>query len=103
MIKEHQLRNPEISVIDSYVGLKKELVQKGENRNYLYHINQHSQRIWSVVLGKFSLAFSMAPEFYRRVYHKNPVKQANNSRFGLKNQLVSDTSWQEIVENRRLK
>ena len=103
VIKEHKLRNPGINVIDSYVGLKKELVQKGENRNYLYHINQHSQRIWSVVLGKFSLAFSMAPEFYRRVYHKNPLKQVSKISFGRKNRLISDTSWQEIVKNRRLK
>lgn len=100
VIKEHKLRNPEINVIDSYVGLKKELVQKGENRNYLYHINQHSQAVWSVVLGKFSLAFSMAPEFYRRVYRKNPKKNVNNISVAPNNHLISDTSWKEIVENR---
>jgi len=97
VIKEHKRRNPEMKVIDSYVGLKKELVQKGENRNYLYHINQSSSRVWSVVLGKFSLAFSMAPEFYRRVYHKNPTKVAG-SRVLLENSEISETSWKEIID-----
>jgi hypothetical protein len=100
VLKEHKKRNPGIRIIDSYVGLKKELLQKGEKRNYLYHINQHSPKIWSVVLGKFSLAFSMAPEFYRRVYHENPTKNIDESTSILKTNLVSKTSWQEIVDNK---
>jgi len=97
VVKEHKKRNPNIKVVDSYVGLKKELVQKGENRNYLYHINQNSSRVWSVVLGKFSLAFSMAPEFYRRVYHQNPTKAAGNRVFS-ENSEISKTSWKEIID-----
>ena len=100
IIREHKQRNPEIKVVDSYVGLKKELVQKRENRNYLYHINQKSSKVWSVVLGKFSLAFSMAPEFYRRVYHKNPTnKYVNTAK--LENKEISETSWKEIIEKHR--
>ena len=72
VIKEHKKRNPSIKVVDTYVGIKKELVSKGEDRNYLYHINQNSKNVWSIVLGKFTLAFSMAPEFYRRIYKKIP-------------------------------
>ena len=49
VIAEHMKRNPSIKLIDTYVGIKKELVQKKEERNYLYHINQNSQKIWSVV------------------------------------------------------
>jgi hypothetical protein len=102
IISEHKKRNPSIKVVGTYVGLKKELVQKGENRNYLYHINQNSKRVWHVVLGKFSLSFSLAPEFYRRVYHKNPSKiievtSANNVKDGL----ISDTSWNEIINKSR--
>jgi len=100
IVKEHQLRNPELKVIDSYVGLKKELVQKGENRNYLYHINQKSTHLWSIVLGKFSLAFSMAPEFYRRIYHKNPTKYVNNKVFQAEHNKISRTSWKEILDNK---
>lgn len=97
VIAEHKKRNPTIKVIDTYVGIKKELVSKGQDRNYLYHINQNSDRIWSIVLGKFTLAFSMAPEFYRRVFNKNPTRhidKVSNSNYG---KIISETSWQEIV------
>jgi hypothetical protein len=101
IISEHKKRNPEIQVIDSYVGLKKELVQKGENRNYLYHINQNSSHVWSVILGKFTLAFSMAPEFYRRVYHKNPTKYVEKFSASDNKSIMSETSWQEINNKHR--
>ena len=101
IISEHKKRNPEIRVVDTYVGLKKELVQKGEDRNYLYHINQNSNHIWSIVLGKFSLAFSMAPEFYRRIHNKNPPKVINIPMEKTTNKLVSETSWNEIIINSR--
>jgi len=48
------------------------------------------------VLGKFSLAFSMAPEFYRRVYHKNPTKLFGIG-VGIENSEISETSWKEII------
>jgi len=97
IIAEHKKRNPGIVVIDDYVGLKRELVQKREKRNYLYHINQHTSRMWSVVLGKFTLAFSMAPEFYRRVYNKNPITTVNQENGNIESDLISKTTWQEIV------
>jgi len=99
IISEHKKRIPDIRVIGSYVGLKKELVQKREDRNYLYHINKSSNNIWSVVLGKFSLAFSMAPEFYRRVYFKNPSKVTSPPSSAENHTLISETAWQEIVRN----
>lgn len=100
IIKEHKKRNPGIKVIDSYVGLKKELIQKKETRNYLYHINQQSSNIWSVVLGKFTLAFSMAPEFYRRVYNSNPTKLVNEDLKSFEHNIISKTSWQEIIDKK---
>lgn len=100
VIAEHKKRNPSIKVIDTYVGIKKELVSKGQDRNYLYHINQNSDRVWSIVLGKFTLAFSMAPEFYRRVYNKNPTRYINHVG-GDDSEILSETSWQEIVTNHR--
>jgi hypothetical protein len=72
---------------------------KGQSRNYLYHINQNSPKVWSVILGKFTLAFSMAPEFYRRNYHKNPSKSVKPFK-NVDNSLLSDTSWLEIVKNK---
>tara|TARA_B100000768_G_scaffold100252_2_gene93324 strand:- start:4348 stop:5577 length:1230 start_codon:yes stop_codon:yes gene_type:complete len=99
ILKEHKKRNPSIKLIDTYVGIKKELVMKGQSRNYLYHINQNSPKVWSVILGKFTLAFSMAPEFYRRNYHKNPSKSVKPFK-NVDNSLLSDTSWLEIVKNK---
>jgi hypothetical protein len=101
IVSQHKKRNPSIKVIGSYVGLKKELVQKGEDRNYLYHINQSSPHVWTVILGKFTLAFSMAPEFYRRVYHKNPSKKIDSFIPSDTSNLISETSWQEIINNNR--
>ena len=101
IIAEHKKRNPEIKVIDTYIGLKKELATKGQERNYLYHINQRSSHVWTVVLGKFTLAFSMAPEFYRRVYHDNPSRINDSVGYGEGIDLISDTAWKEIVMNNK--
>jgi hypothetical protein len=103
IIAEHKKRNPDIKIVDTYVGLKKELTQKGENRNYLYHINQNSGHVWSVILGKFSLAFSLAPEFYRQIYHENPPKSVDKPIESAVNELISKTSWDEIITNSRRK
>ena len=101
VFSEHKKRNPSIKLLDTYVGTKKELVQKGQERNYLYHINQNSSKVWSVVLGKFTLAFSMAPEFYRRIYNKNPSKIIRFSGENSNHKDLSKTAWQEIVEKNR--
>jgi len=76
MINEHKKINPEMEVLEKYIGIKNEVFQKKENRNYLFHINSSKKykNVWSVIPGKFTLAFSIAPEFYRIVYKKNPRK-----------------------------
>jgi len=103
LITEHKKRNPGIKVLDTFMGIKKELLRKGQDRNYLYHINQNSDRVWSIVLGKFTLAFSMAPEFYRRVFNRNPVKDHGNVNDAHDSKILSDTSWQEIVAKKNIK
>ena len=76
MINEHKKANPNIDILEKYVGVKNEIISKGESRNYIFHINQdhENKNIWSIIPGKFTLAFSLAPEFYRLVYNKNPRK-----------------------------
>jgi len=99
MINEHKKLNPEIEVLQKYVGIKNEIFQKKENRNYLFHINQSKKykNVWSVIPGKFTLAFSMAPEFYRVVYKKNPKKFFNTiSDKGDFSHLIEETVWGEI-------
>ena len=99
MINEHKKLNPEIQVLEKYIGVKNEISQKKENRNYLFHINPSKEykNVWSVIPGKFTLAFSMAPEFYRVVYKKNPRKFFNTtSDTGDFSQLIEETVWEEI-------
>lgn len=100
VIKEHKKRNPGIKVLDTYVGVKRELVQSKEKRNYLYHITQHNPNVWSVVLGKFTLAFSMGPEFFRRVYHRNPTRSLDQNIPASNLNILSKTAWKEIADKK---
>jgi len=99
VVEEHKKLSPDIKILEKYVSVKNEISQKKENRNYLFHINlsKNYKNVWSVIPGKFTLAFSMAPEFYRIVYKKNPRKffnsSSNNKDFS---HLIEDTIWEEI-------
>ena len=99
VVEEHKKLSPDIKILEKYVSTKNEISQKKENRNYLFHINlsKKYKNVWSVIPGKFTLAFSMAPEFYRIVYKKNPRKFFNAS-FTKKDfsYLIEDTVWEEI-------
>jgi len=99
MINEHKKLNPGIEILKKYIGVKNEIFQKKENRNYLFHINpsRKYKNVWSVIPGKFTLVFSMAPEFYRIVYKKNPRKFFNTSSdTGNFFHLIEETVWGEI-------
>ena len=99
MINEHKKQNSKIEVVKKYMGVKNEVSIKKENRNYLFHIDKVSkyQNVWSVIPGKFSLAFSLAPEFYRLIYKKNPKKVFTTTQDdGKFTNLVSDTIWGEF-------
>ena len=95
MINEHKKLNPGIEILEKYIGVKNEIFQKKENRNYLFHINpsRKYKNVWSVIPGKFTLVFSMAPEFYRIVYKKNPRKSSDTGNFS---HLIEETVWGEI-------
>ena len=72
VINKHKIYQPQIQEIDRYHGIKTEITFKNQERGYLYNIINNSENVWSLIPGKFTLAFSMAPEFYRRVFNKNP-------------------------------
>jgi len=96
VIDKHRQTNPAMTVLDTYVGMKNEITFDTEDRNYLFHIEQCDSGIWAVVPGKFTLAFSLAPEFYRRMYHRNPKKNPQTVPGDSSvRKLVSDTMWQE--------
>tara|TARA_B110000438_G_scaffold303413_1_gene364775 strand:- start:3143 stop:4387 length:1245 start_codon:yes stop_codon:yes gene_type:complete len=99
MIDEHKKLNPEIKVLKKYVGEKNEVSLNNKNRNYLFHINSVTkyENVWSVIPGKFTLAFSLAPEFYRIIYKKNPKKVFKTfSDDGEFSEMIADTVWGEL-------
>ncbi len=101
MIKEHQKLNSNIEVLQKYVGIKNEILNKseGEDRNYLFHINESDKfkNVWSIIPGKFTLAFSLAPEFFRKIYKRNPKKhfKASSPNESLSN-IIENTVWGEV-------
>ena len=98
LMKEHKKRNDKIRLIGSYVGVKKELTRKSQNRNYEYHIHRSDKNIWSIVLGKFTLAFSLAPEFFRRIYNKNPYVDYTVETYKKRSEYVDTTTWSDVIK-----
>jgi hypothetical protein len=43
----------------------------------------------------------MAPEFHRRVFNKNPARFIENTGSENDSKILSETSWQEIVTNKK--
>ena len=102
VIEKHKKYNPNLTVLEKYVGKKSEiLLNEKDNRNYLYHILNTEENVWGIIPGKFTLAFSIAPEFYRRVYKKNPRKVNQNiPRIQSTSEHMSNTVWQDSVINK---
>jgi len=102
VIKRHRKLEPNIEEISRYVGIKTEITFKNQPRGYLYHIINTDESVWAIVPGKFSLAFSMAPEFYRKVYNVNPSKNfktySDNKEL---EKLVSNTVWQDAFNKNK--
>ena len=97
MIEEHKKSNPKLEVLEKYIGVKNEIISRGENRNYIFHINKEKNKnIWSIIPGKFTLAFSIAPEFYRIIYNKNPRKFFDANHNENLESLVDETVWGEV-------
>ncbi|UCG13486.1 MAG: FAD-dependent oxidoreductase [Deltaproteobacteria bacterium] len=59
-------------VFESYFGYKVEVSTSYSKRNYLYHIERIDDRVFIVVPGKFSLAFSLAVNTFHRLIGHYP-------------------------------
>lgn len=94
VIKEHKKQIPELKEIKRYIGVKSEITFANEPRSYLYHIVSTDKNIWAVIPGKFTLGFSLAPEFFRRIYNKNPRKTFQTTIAKPENDnLIAETVW----------
>lgn len=102
VIEKHKEYNPGLSVLHTYNGIKSEVTIKNQPRNYLYHILEIKNNVWGIIPGKFTLGFSIAPEFYRRVYKKNPKKQLVNNNKNNNNisDIISNTVWYDILQKK---
>jgi hypothetical protein len=100
VINEHKKINPNLNVLEKYIGEKNEITFLKQDRNYLYHINNSGKlrNVWTIVPGKFTLAFSLAPEFYRRVYSKNPKKSFRTYIDNKQTEIIANTAWYDAVK-----
>lgn len=62
----------EAEVLEIYLGYKTEIVAHSGERNYQYIIRKVDENIWAVIPGKFSLAFSLAVNTFRRLMGEAP-------------------------------
>lgn len=98
VIHRHKLYRPGLEVLGKYIGLKNEITFPKQDRNYLFHIVGCKPNIWAAIPGKFTLGFSLAPEFYRRIYRRNPRKAFQTVvDSGQATDLVAETRWQELA------
>ncbi|HEY1038510.1 MAG TPA: hypothetical protein VGF30_03850, partial [Bacteroidia bacterium] len=102
VIEKHKEYNPNLEVLHKYTGKKSEIVlNQKDNRNYLYHILNIQNNVWGIIPGKFTLAFSIAPEFYRRVYKRNPSKiNPNVNTVPEVSEFMSNTVWHDVSQNK---
>ena len=98
VVQKHKKIEPEMKEMSRYVGVKTEMTFKNQPRGYLYHIVNIEDGVWAMIPGKFTLAFSMAPEFYRRVYNHNPKKYFETiSDNKNSSNIVSNTIWMDTL------
>lgn len=105
VIGKHREYHPNLEVLHKYIGKKSEIITKNnDDRNYLYHIISIHDNIWGIIPGKFTLAFSIAPEFYRRVYKKNPVKiSLDRNLLSNISEQMSNTMWKDVLNTKHKK
>jgi len=95
---KHKIYQPQIVKLFEYNGVKSEIIVKGEPRNYLYHIKEIEKNVWMIIPGKFTLGFSIGPEFYRKVYHKNPKKHFETKiDYSNNGNIIANTVWQDVL------
>jgi len=101
VIRKHQEYSPQMEVLHKYIGKKSEVIlSQKDDRNYLYHILNIQKNVWGIIPGKFTLAFSIAPEFYRRIYKRNPSKlNSSANKAGDNEDLMSNTVWYDIFSS----
>lgn len=84
-------------VRETYVGYKTEVAPEKGERNYQYFIRHIGEGVYTVIPGKFSLAFSLAVNFYKRVVGGEPSVRVTCGRDIDPSPFISMTRHAEIV------
>lgn len=59
-------------IMESYVGFKTEFISSGGERNYQYLLRQVDEQVFAAIPGKFSLAFSLAVNTFKKITGESP-------------------------------
>jgi hypothetical protein len=100
VLARHRQYEPQLTVLGRYPGVKTEIAFPKQDRNYLFHIVPCREGLWAAIPGKFTLGFSLAPEFYRRIYHRNPKKVFSPSGdLRRASSLIDAIRWRKIADS----
>jgi len=92
-------RMAEATLVKSYLGYKAEIVPEAGERNYQYFMRQVDEGVWVAVPGKFSLAFSLAVNLFRRMIGRKPEKTIRLAPQAAATPYVGLTRHAEVVSN----
>jgi FAD dependent oxidoreductase len=99
VLTRHREYAPSLKVLGRYPGVKTEITFPDQDRNYLFHIVPCREGLWATIPGKFTLGFSLAPEFYRRIYHRNPKKVFSPSGdMRRASSLIAEVRWRAVAK-----
>lgn len=90
-----QLENARMS--ETYLGFKTEIVTNSNERNYQYIIREVEDGIFAAVPGKFSLAFSLAVNTFKKIVGHNPETSVILADSAIVDQAVGLTQHAQIV------
>ena len=94
--KEHLSPQSNAKVVGEYMGIKNEQVTRGKDRNYLFHIQKYDENIFSVVLGKFTSAFSLALNSTGNTFEKIRLNLHLTYTKTVSYDLVASREWQKL-------
>jgi hypothetical protein len=89
----------EAEIVETYLGYKTEIVAKGGERNYQYYIREVDNGVRAVIPGKFSLAFSLAVNAFKRMTGEAPAKHLRLAEQGLARSYVGLTRHAALICN----
>ena len=69
----------EVKGKEHYIGLKTEVLNKKDKRNYGFSINKIEENVYSIIPGKFSLSFNLAVDLFKTLDDKKVRKTKNKS------------------------